>query len=222
MNYSCLIFLLFVHCAHSLSFQFVATQPPNSHYGDNIISATCDPTRKCAVDTSSRSACERWGCCFQKNECFSKKYFIINQGPSEPPKKKVPVFSVPRNDDGLVVKATRADALKYCQDNYPNGGLPVVTATADWLTLAGIREKFEGLFTGAAFVGIDFDLYLDYNHLTDDVNTVEGEFVCKGADFEYKYFEYDPASIVTMWAADLEVTNSVDIERGILCQHDAT
>ena len=49
------------------------------------------------------------------------------------------MFSVPKKDDGLVVKATRADALKYCQDNYPNGGLPVVTATADWLTLAGIR-----------------------------------------------------------------------------------
>ena len=52
--------------------------------------------------------------------------------------KKVPsLFSVPTNDDGLPIITTRAEALKYCQNNYPNGQLPIVTATADWLTSEG-------------------------------------------------------------------------------------
>jgi len=216
MNYSWLILLLFVHCAHSLSFQFSATQSPG-HYGESTISATCDPSRKCALDTSSRSTCERWGCCYLNNECFAKNYFIINQGPSESAKKKVPLFSI-ATDEGSPVTAHRAEALKYCQDNYQNGKLPIVTATADWLTKAGRTEKFKGLFTGDA-VRYGFYLYVDYNYLTDEVTTVDGEFIAKGADFEHEDFWHEDYPLVTMWG-DLEISNNTPVKRKILCQHD--
>ena len=49
---------------------------------------------------------------------------------------KAPLFTVVF-DDGSPLETTRAEALKYCQNNFPNGQLPVPTATADWLTLAG-------------------------------------------------------------------------------------
>jgi len=217
MNYSWLILLLFVHCAHSLSFQFSATQSPG-HYGESTISATCDPSRKCALDTSSRSTCERWGCCYLNNECFAKNYFIINQGPSEPPKKKVPsLFSFPTDDDGLPIITTRAEALKYCQNNYPNGQLPIVTATADWLTLEGRTEKFKGLFTGAT--STSFELYLDFNYQTGDVTRVDGEFVCKGVDFEHQDIWYKSGFPSVLMVGNLEIINSGGLV-GILCQHD--
>jgi len=220
MIYFCLVLLLFVHCTHSLSFQFAATQSPISHYGESTISATCDPTRKCGIGTSSRSTCERWGCCFQNNDCFAKKYFIINQGP---PKKKVPSqFTVPleKSTDGrmLSIMATRADALKYCQDNYPNGGLPVPTATANWLTQAGRIEMFKDVITGnAIFAQYRLDLY--YNHVTDEVSTVAGEFVAKGADFEDNFFFRSGEFRYLILSGDLQIMNG-NIGLSILCQHD--
>ena len=53
--------------------------------------------------------------------------------------KKAPaLFTVPVDDEyGGPIGATRAEALKYCQDNFPNGQLAVPTATDDWLTLSG-------------------------------------------------------------------------------------
>ena len=53
--------------------------------------------------------------------------------------KKAPaLFTIPVHDTyGYPLSASRAEALKYCQDNYPNGQLPVPTATDDWLTLSG-------------------------------------------------------------------------------------
>jgi len=84
MNYPCLILLTLVSWTHSLSLQFAATQSPGQlHYGSSTIRATCDETKKCAINTSSRSRCERMGCCFLNNQCYSKKYFIMNQETSD-------------------------------------------------------------------------------------------------------------------------------------------
>jgi len=218
MNYSWLILLLFVHCAHSLSFQFAATQSPG-HYGENTISATCDQSRKCALDTSSRSTCERWGCCFQNNECFAKKYFIINQGP---PKTKAPLFTVVF-DDGSPLETTRAEALKYCQNNFPNGQLPVPTATADWLTLAGRTEKFKDVLNSIpSYMHSYFVLHLhvDYDHVSDDVTTIDGQFVAKGADFENSLFR--PLNVLNSLAIlpDFKIVNGYPEEMGVVCQHD--
>jgi len=220
MNYyPCLIVLTFVHCTHTLSFQFAATQSPNAqlhYYGDSTISAKCDTTTKCAIDTSSRTTCERWGCCFQSNNCYSTKYFIINQGPS---KKKIPLFTVPRGSTGSPIYTSRAAALEYCQDNFPNGQLPVPTATTDWLTLAGRTEMFKGVFVGNA-VAMGFHLHLDFDYTTNDVTTVDGEFVAKGNDFELHEFRWIDGFTSFRMTGTLGIGNGNPWYMVVLCQHD--
>jgi len=219
MNSICLIVLTFVSCTHSLSFQFAATQSPNRqlHYGDKKFAVTCDPTRKCATDTTSRSTCERWGCCFQNNKCYSTKHFIMNEESSE--KKAPALFTVPVHDKyGYPLSASRAEALKYCQDNYPNGQLPVPTATDDWLTLSGRTKKFNNVFDGS-MSGFEFHIHLDYDYDTDDVTTVDGEVVMKGAQFEGTAF-YTESHYTSLTILDLKIENGDPNDVYILCQHD--
>jgi len=221
MKFPCLILLAIVSCTHSLSFQFAATQSPNNrklNYGDREFIATCDPTKKCAIDTSSRSTCERLGCCFQNNECFAKNYFIMNQ---EPSKIKVPLFTVPRKTDGsLLEKTDRATALKYCQDNYPNGQLAVPTATDDWITYGGRIEKFKGVFTGFNVKNEEFHLHADFNHLTRDVTTVDGALVANGDDFELSGYNAFPVFPGLSMYGELRISNGNPGKMYILCQHD--
>jgi len=220
MNSICLIVLTFVSCTHSLSFQFAATQSPNRqlHYGDKKFAVTCDPTRKCATDTTSRSTCERWGCCFQNNKCYSTKHFIMNEESSE--KKAPALFTVPVDDEyGGPIGATRAEALKYCQDNFPNGQLAVPTATDDWLTLSGRTEKFKNVDDSIRSTGYEFHIHLDYYWGTDDVTTVDGEFFTKGADFQHARF-YQDSTLTTVTMLGLRIENGSQNNARILCQHD--
>jgi len=219
MNSICLIVLTFVSCTHSLSFQFAATQSPNRqlHYGDKKFAVTCDPTRKCATDTTSRSTCERWGCCFQNNKCYSTKHFIMNEESSE--KKAPALFTVPVDDEyGGPIGATRAEALKYCQDNFPNGQLAVPTATDDWLTLSGRTEKFKNVDDSIRST-YEFHIHLDYDWGTDDVTTVDGEFVMKGADFQHAKF-YQDSNYPSVTMIGLRIENGSPDNAYILCQHD--
>jgi len=137
--------------------------------------------------------------------------------------KKVPSqFTVPleRSTDGrmLSIRATRADALKYCQENYPNGQLAVPTATADWLTQAGRIEMFKDVITGDATFS-KFHLHLDYDHVTDDVSTVDGKLVAKGADFEDSFYFTTDEDIYLILSGDLTIMNGY-CGLDILCQHD--
>jgi len=70
----------YTHYANSLSLEFTATESPNGvlNLGERKVSAICDPTRECKLDTQSRSQCNRLGCCWHptSKKCVSKKYFI--------------------------------------------------------------------------------------------------------------------------------------------------
>jgi len=222
MIYICLIVLTFINCTYSMSFEFAATQSPNrlSYFGGNTIKTTCDPTKKCAIDISDRSTCERLGCCFLNNNCYAKKYFIINKEPSA----KVPKFTIPL-DNGKAIQKNRADALKYCQDNYPNGQLPVFTATDNWLTLAGRTEMLKDAFAGITSIGNsdEFYLYADYDLSTKDVSSVDGEFLCKREDIETTRWYPSPTfTSLTIFKSFKIENNSPNPSAGlyILCQHD--
>ena len=74
------------------------------------------------------------------------------------------------------------------------------------------------------FVGIPsyvaFHLHLDYDIWTDDVTTVDGQFVAKGADFENSQFRKMAILNTLAIAANFKIVNGYPDEMSIVCQHD--
>ena len=82
-------------------------------------------------------------------------------------------------------------------------------------------EKFKDLFVGEPeYYG--YHLYLDYDHQTDDITTVDGEFFAKGTDFENTAFTKQDSLTSLSIFGDFSILNETpdDIEMSILCQHD--
>ena len=63
-------------------------------------------------------------------------------------------------------------------------------------------------------------LHVDHDHVSDDVTTIDGQFVAKGADFENSLFR--PLNVLNSLAIlpDFKIVNGYPEEMGVVCQHD--